>query len=58
MHSTLDWGRIYRAFERAIDRQADRTGNGCVRRFSGVAAEEVPATFHREPKSPAFAILR
>ena len=44
-----------RPSQRAIGRQAARTGNGCGRRFSGAAQR---AAFHRETKSPAFAILR
>ncbi|MBB5373991.1 hypothetical protein HNP71_002258 [Acidocella aromatica] len=43
------------AFERAIGRQPGRIGNGCGRRFSGASLR---AAFHRETKSPAFAILR
>jgi hypothetical protein len=43
------------AFERAIGRQPGRIGNGCGRRFSGASLR---AAFHREAKSPAFAILR
>ena len=44
-----------RPSQRAIGRQAARTGNGCGQRFSGAAQR---AAFHREAKSPAFAILR
>jgi len=54
MRSTFGEDRAS-AFERAIGRQSGRIGNGCGRRFSGAA---LWAAFHREAKSPAFAILR
>lgn len=56
-------GRLHRfraatpAFERAIGRQTERTGNGCGRRFSAARPKRGRA-LHREAKSSSFAIRR